>query len=54
MAHTGDIGGSESHEFHLASPVGEDDLLVCSGCGFAINAELNPEGDGDHSCMRKL
>ncbi|XP_066298815.1 probable proline--tRNA ligase, mitochondrial [Branchiostoma lanceolatum] len=38
-ADPGDIGGSLSHEYHLAAEVGEDQLLVCSKCSFGANKE---------------
>jgi prolyl-tRNA synthetase len=39
-ADSGNIGGSKSHEYHLISPVGEDTLLTCKGCGYTANEEL--------------
>ncbi|KAI8642692.1 hypothetical protein BD408DRAFT_416067 [Parasitella parasitica] len=39
-ADSGNIGGSKSHEYHLISPVGEDTLLTCAGCGYTANEEL--------------
>ena len=38
-ADSGAIGGDLSHEFHVLSPSGEDDLLMCDACGFCANAE---------------
>ncbi|KAI9478212.1 MAG: hypothetical protein EXX96DRAFT_240223 [Benjaminiella poitrasii] len=39
-ADSGNMGGSKSHEYHLISPVGEDTLLTCTGCGYTANQEL--------------
>ncbi|XP_041476058.1 probable proline--tRNA ligase, mitochondrial [Lytechinus variegatus] len=36
---TGAIGGSSSHEFHLLSDIGEDQVYHCSRCGYAVNQE---------------
>ncbi len=38
-ADSGAIGGKDSHEFILPTPVGEDLLLQCPGCGYAANVE---------------
>jgi prolyl-tRNA synthetase len=37
---TGMMGGSMAHEFMAPSPAGEDDVALCSGCGYAANTEL--------------
>src|SRR5580704_10661013 len=55
-AHSGAMGGSQSHEFMVASEAGEDFVAVCAGCGYAANLEKaaaepsppradDPEGD---------
>jgi len=55
-AHSGAMGGSQSHEFMVASEAGEDFVAVCPGCGHAANLEKavaeaappaapDPEGD---------
>src|SRR5580693_4834264 len=55
-AHSGAMGGSQSHEFMVESDAGEDFVAVCSGCGYAANLEkavadpsapraADPEGD---------
>uniref|UniRef100_A0A182JII1 Probable proline--tRNA ligase, mitochondrial n=1 Tax=Anopheles atroparvus TaxID=41427 RepID=A0A182JII1_ANOAO len=36
----GTMGGSLSHEYHLPSEVGEDELVHCTRCGTRSNAEL--------------
>jgi prolyl-tRNA synthetase len=39
-AHSGAMGGSQSHEFMVVSPAGEDRVVVCtSDCGYAANLE---------------
>ncbi|GBD11507.1 Proline--tRNA ligase [bacterium HR23] len=38
-ADSGAIGGKDSHEFILPTPVGEDTILLCRACGYAANAE---------------
>ena len=36
----GMMGGSGSHEFMAPSAAGEDEVALCSGCGYAANIEL--------------
>ncbi len=38
-ADTGAIGGSESHEFMVLAENGEAEILSCTACGYAANAE---------------
>jgi prolyl-tRNA synthetase len=38
-ADSGNIGGNRSHEFHVVSQHGFDDLLHCSSCDYAANVE---------------
>ena len=38
-AHSGAMGGSQSHEFMVESDAGEDFVAVCSGCGYSANLE---------------
>ncbi len=38
-AWSGAMGGSASEEFQARSPVGEDRLVTCPGCGYAANTE---------------
>jgi prolyl-tRNA synthetase len=56
-AHSGAMGGSQSHEFMVRTPAGEDLVVSCEKCNYAANMEkatskldavedLNPEGDG--------
>ncbi|MBE8221330.1 MAG: proline--tRNA ligase [Bdellovibrionales bacterium] len=40
QADTGDIGGNQSHEFHLLAESGEDILLVSDTSDFAANSEI--------------
>src|SRR6201981_1602420 len=56
-AHSGAMGGSQSHEFMVRTPAGEDLIVSCEKCNYAANMEkatsqldavdaLQPEGDG--------
>ena len=38
-ADSGAIGGKASHEFMLIAESGEDEIIYCSGCGYAANTE---------------
>ncbi|KAI8909749.1 prolyl-tRNA synthetase [Gorgonomyces haynaldii] len=38
-ADTGSIGGTRSHEYHIVSDAGEDDVLSCGSCGYCANVE---------------
>jgi prolyl-tRNA synthetase len=55
-AHSGAMGGSQSHEFMVVSDAGEDLVAICPACGYSANlekavatpvapAEADPEGD---------
>ena len=44
-ADSGAMGGDLSHEYHLRSPAGEDELLTCARCETTINAERLPPAD---------
>ena len=55
-AHSGAMGGSQSHEFMVVSSAGEDFVARCTNCGYAANLEKavskhaapaipDPEGD---------
>jgi len=56
-AHSGAMGGSQSHEFMVRTPAGEDLIVSCEKCNYAANMEkatskldavedLKAEGDG--------
>src|SRR5712675_460455 len=56
-AESGAMGGSQSHEFMVRTPAGEDHIVSCEKCNYAANLEkatsklaavedLKPEGDG--------
>ena len=56
-AHSGAMGGSQSEEFMVYTPAGEDNVVSCANCKYAANrekatsklapvADLAPEGDG--------
>ena len=36
----GMMGGATAHEFMAPSPAGEDEVALCSSCGYAANVEL--------------
>jgi prolyl-tRNA synthetase len=38
-AHSGAMGGSQSHEFMVASEAGEDLVAICKKCGYSANLE---------------
>jgi prolyl-tRNA synthetase len=38
-AHSGSMGGTESHEFAVRAAAGEDKLVSCDACGYAANLE---------------
>lgn len=38
-ADSGAIGGKDSQEFIFLTDAGEDEILICPGCGYAANAE---------------
>jgi prolyl-tRNA synthetase len=57
-AHSGAMGGSQSQEFMVRTPAGEDQIVSCEKCGYAANMEkatsklapvedLPSEGDGE-------
>ncbi|KAI1764037.1 prolyl-tRNA synthetase [Hypoxylon sp. FL1150] len=39
-ASSGDIGGDISHEYHLPTPIGEDNVMSCNSCDYVANEEL--------------
>ncbi|KAK5628476.1 hypothetical protein RRF57_004191 [Xylaria bambusicola] len=39
-ASSGDIGGDLSHEYHLPSQIGEDNVINCTDCEYVANEEL--------------
>src|ERR1700686_1235495 len=56
-AHSGAMGGSQSHEFMVRTPAGEDRIVSCEKCKYAANLDkatsrlsavedLKAEGDG--------
>ncbi len=38
-ADSGAIGGKDSHEFMVATEIGEDEVIYCSNCSYVANAE---------------
>jgi prolyl-tRNA synthetase len=45
-AHSGAMGGSQSHEFMVKSEAGEDFVVRCGACGYAANLE---KAEAQHS-----
>lgn len=39
-ADSGNMGGDLSHEYHFASPFGEDVIIGCDTCDYSLNEEL--------------
>ena len=39
-ADSGNMGGDLSHEYHFASPFGEDVVISCDSCDYSLNEEL--------------
>lgn len=53
-AESGSIGGSECHEFQLPADSGEDKILVCQKCGYAVNYALGTKRAKCPQCRRQL
>jgi len=49
-AEAGAIGGKKTHEFHLVSDIGDDDLFICEDCGFSGNREILGEEENCFHC----
>ncbi|KAL9101213.1 MAG: hypothetical protein Q9163_003495 [Psora crenata] len=45
-ATSGNIGGNQSHEYHLLSSKGEDDVVSCDSCDYVANEEIAKRDDG--------
>ena len=39
-ADVGMMGGTQAHEFMYLTPIGEDTLLLCDGCGYRANRQV--------------
>ena len=50
VADSGSIGGDLSHEYHLLSPMGEDDVVVCADCHWTANVEVLPARVAPDGC----
>ena len=37
---TGMMGGKLAHEFMYLTPIGEDTLILCDGCGYTANRQV--------------
>lgn len=49
-ADSGSIGGEFSHEYHYASPKGEDEVHSCNTCGHIVNGELLSQQESSTAC----
>lgn len=49
-ASSGTIGGKESHEFMALCETGEDKILICKKCNWAINQELKSKNENLKFC----
>ena len=47
VAAGGDFTASNTHEFQVLSPVGEDTIFVCEKCDYAENSEISKLKDND-------
>jgi prolyl-tRNA synthetase len=59
LADSGAIGGKDSQEFIFLTDSGEDEVLLCPGCGYAANAEKAafappPAVDGEPKAIEKI
>src|SRR5437763_8417762 len=48
-AHSGAMGGSQSHEFMVVSEAGEDFVAICKSCGYSANLEKAVSAPSDPS-----
>lgn len=53
-AATGSIGGTQSHEFMFFAETGEDTIIVCNDCDYAVNTELKKEATTCPNCQGKM
>jgi len=50
-ADSGAIGGKDSHEFMILTEDGEDEVIYCSHCGYAANAEKAQSAKTDKTAV---
>ncbi|PNH29232.1 hypothetical protein VD0002_g6513 [Verticillium dahliae] len=48
-AGSGDMGGDLSHEYHFTSPIGEDLIMKCNNCEFAVNSDIAEQPANDRA-----
>lgn len=53
-ADSGAIGGKASHEFMVLAESGEDEVIFCSGCGYAANIEKARFEKGNFAAQEPL
>jgi prolyl-tRNA synthetase len=51
-ADSGSMGGNLSHEYHLASANGEDNIISCDECDYSTNEELYSGKIGSHELVQ--
>ena len=51
LAAGGDFTASNTHEFQVACPTGEDTVFICTSCNYAENGEISTLQNGD-TCSR--
>ncbi|MCL2150520.1 MAG: proline--tRNA ligase [Dehalococcoidia bacterium] len=56
QADSGAIGGKDSQEFMALTDIGEDEIILCQGCGYAANVEkaVSVKGVPEHSSEQPL
>jgi len=52
-APTGAIGGDLSHEFQVITPSGEDTLVLCNSCGYAVNVEIAEAAEVEKTSIKQ-
>ena len=54
QADSGAIGGKDSQEFMALTDIGEDEIILCSGCGYGANVEKAVSNKGQAERFREL
>jgi prolyl-tRNA synthetase len=54
QADSGAIGGKDSQEFMALTDIGEDEIVLCSGCGYGANVEKAVSNKGQAEKFREL
>jgi prolyl-tRNA synthetase len=48
------MGGSAAHEYMYLTPVGEDTLVLCDGCGYSANRQVATSARAEPAPQRAL